>query len=324
MDLISIIKKPIVEEFENFNRYYLEQFNSSVSLLKETLDYVAHSTGKQMRPLLLILVAKSLGKMGNETFAAATSLELLHLASLLHDDVIDESDMRRGVKSLNSLYTNRIAILSGDYLFSTSLYNASLTKNVEIIEMLSKMGQTLSAGEIMQLEQQYKLNYSEERYFKVIEAKTASLFKCCASFGALSVGADEKSVEDYGRFGELLGCCFQIVDDIFDYYDNNIGKPTGSDMREGKITLPALYVLNNSTNESIVAIKNKLKAGTYLDEEDINLLIEASKAEGGIDYSRSKIEELRAEALACLPSGIPQDCREALEAYLEYVISREK
>ena len=217
MDLISIIKKPIVEEFENFNRYYLEQFNSSVSLLKETLDYVAHSTGKQMRPLLLILVAKSLGKMGNETYAAATSLELLHLASLLHDDVIDESDMRRGVKSLNSLYTNRIAILSGDYLFSTSLYNASLTKNVEIIEMLSKMGQTLSAGEIMQLEQQYKLNYSEERYFKVIEAKTASLFKCCASFAALSVGADEKSVEDYGRFGELLGCCFQIVDDIFDY-----------------------------------------------------------------------------------------------------------
>ena len=324
MDLISIIKKPIVEEFENFNRYYLEQFNSSVSLLKEALDYVAHSTGKQMRPLLLILVAKSLGKMGNETFAAATSLELLHLASLLHDDVIDESDMRRGVKSLNSLYTNRIAILSGDYLFSTSLYNASLTKNVEIIEMLSKMGQTLSAGEIMQLEQQYKLNYSEERYFKVIEAKTASLFKCCASFGALSVGADEKSVEDYGRFGELLGCCFQIVDDIFDYYDNNIGKPTGSDMREGKITLPALYVLNNSTNEGVVAIKNKLKAGTYLDEEDINLLIEASKAEGGIDYSRSKIEELRAEALACLPSGIPQDCREALEAYLEYVISREK
>ena len=320
MDLISIIKKPIVEEFENFNRYYLEQFNSSVSLLKEALDYVAHSTGKQMRPLLLILVAKSLGKMGNETFAAATSLELLHLASLLHDDVIDESDMRRGVKSLNSLYTNRIAILSGDYLFSTSLYNASLTKNVEIIEMLSKMGQTLSAGEIMQLEQQYKLNYSEERYFKVIEAKTASLFKCCASFGALSVGADEKSVEDYGRFGELLGCCFQIVDDIFDYYDNNIGKPTGSDMREGKITLPALYVLNNSTNEGVVAIKNKLKAGTYLDEEDINLLIEASKAEGGIDYSRSKIEELRAEALACLPSGIPQDCREALEAYLEYVI----
>lgn len=324
MDLISIIKKPIVEEFENFNRYYLEQFNSSVSLLKETLDYVAHSTGKQMRPLLLILVAKSLGKMGNETYAAATSLELLHLASLLHDDVIDESDMRRGVKSLNSLYTNRIAILSGDYLFSTSLYNASLTKNVEIIEMLSKMGQTLSAGEIMQLEQQYKLNYSEERYFKVIEAKTASLFKCCASFGALSVGADEKSVEDYGRFGELLGCCFQIVDDIFDYYDNNIGKPTGSDMREGKITLPALYVLNNSTNEAIVAIKNKLKAGTYLDEEDINLLIEAAKAEGGIDYSRNKIEELRAEALACLPSGIPQDCREALEAYLEYVISREK
>ena len=324
MDLISIIKKPIVEEFENFNRYYLEQFNSSVSLLKETLDYVAHSTGKQMRPLLLILVAKSLGKMGNETYAAATSLELLHLASLLHDDVIDESDMRRGVKSLNSLYTNRIAILSGDYLFSTSLYNASLTKNVEIIEMLSKMGQTLSAGEIMQLEQQYKLNYSEERYFKVIEAKTASLFKCCASFGALSVGADEKSVEDYGRFGELLGCCFQIVDDIFDYYDNNIGKPTGSDMREGKITLPALYVLNNSTNEAIVAIKNKLKAGTYLDEEDINLLIEAAKAEGGIDYSRNKIEELRAEALACLPSGIPQDCREALGAYLEYVISREK
>ena len=324
MDLISIIKKPIIEEFENFNRYYLDQFSSSVSLLKETLDYVAHSTGKQMRPLLLILVAKSLGKMGNETFAAATSLELLHLASLLHDDVIDESDMRRGVKSLNSLYTNRIAILSGDYLFSTSLYNASLTKNVEIIEMLSKMGQTLSEGEILQLEQQYKLNYSEERYFKVIESKTASLFKCCASFGALSVGADKKIVEDYGRFGELLGCCFQIVDDIFDYYDNNIGKPTGSDMREGKITLPALYVLNNSNNPGVVAIKDKLTAGTYLDEEDINLLIEAAKAEGGIDYSRHKIEELRADALACLPSGIPQDCREALEAYLEYVISREK
>lgn len=324
MNLLSIIKKPIVEEFDNFNRYYQEQFDSTISLLKESLDYVSHSSGKQMRPLLLMLVAKSLGRISNETYAAATSLELLHLASLLHDDVIDESDMRRGVKSLNSLYSNRVAILSGDYLFSTSLYNASLTKNIEIIEMLSKMGKALSGGEILQLEQQYKLNYSEERYYKVIESKTASLFKCCAAFGALSVGADRKAVDSFARFGELLGCCFQIVDDIFDYYDNNVGKPTGSDMREGKITLPALYVLNNSANCSVVAIKEKLSSGKYLDEEDINLLIEVAKTEGGVEYARRKIEELRSAALSCLPSEIPNDCKEALEAYMQYVVSRNK
>lgn len=324
MDLKTVIQAPIKQEFEVFKEYYNAQFNSEIPLLNSTLCSVSSSVGKMMRPMLLLLAAKSCGAVSSVTHAAAASLELLHTASLLHDDVVDESAMRRSLPSLNALYGNRIAILTGDYLFSLSLSNAAKTKNIEIIEQLSQLGCALSSGEIMQLQVQRNGVYDEENYLNIIKGKTASLFASCAFIGALSAGAGEAVAAAFRKFGELLGICFQIKDDIFDYYTSDIGKPTGSDMREGKITLPALYVLRTSSEPFVAAINRKLAEGKELCEMEIESLIELSKKEGGVQYALDKIEQLRVEALACLPQAIPDDCRDALVAYLDYVISRVK
>lgn len=325
MDIKSIIREPIAREFEEFKQYYLKQFCSSQSLLDSALKHVASTSGKMMRPMLILLAAKSCGNINDSAFAAGAALELLHTASLLHDDVVDESNMRRGVPSLNAVYSNRIAILTGDYLLSTSLYNVAQTKNHEIIEALSQLGRTLSAGEMLQLELQRNGGFCEENYLDVIHNKTASLFASCGRFGALSAGAEVDVVQRFERFGELLGICFQIKDDIFDYYSQDVGKPTGSDIREGKVTLPALYVIANCDDEKVKDIARKLNGGTSLTDEEIALLIEKAKSCGGIDYSLRRIGELRAEALAILDAlDIPEDCRKALAAYLEYAITREK
>lgn len=324
MDVKETIQLPIKSEFAAFKQYYSQQFGSKVPLLDSTLKYIGGSAGKMMRPMLVLLAAKSAGGVNDTTYAAAAALEMLHTASLLHDDVVDESDMRRGQKSLNAVYSNRIAILTGDYLFSSSLLNAARTRNPEIIEELSLMGRTLSGGEMLQIELQRNGGFNEENYIEVIRCKTASLFACCARFGALSAGAAREDVDRFARFGELLGICFQIKDDIFDYYDSNIGKPTGSDMREGKITLPALYVLANSSGEMVDNINEKLAGGVQLDEAEIAYLIELSKKDGGIEYAERKIEEYRAEALAQLPIGLQQDCLDALTAYMQYVVERSK
>lgn len=315
---------PISAELNAFRQYYSAQFKSRVGLLNDALVHVSDSTGKMMRPMLVLLTAKSLGDVCDATFSAASALELLHTASLLHDDVVDESNMRRGRSSLNAVYSNRIAILTGDYLFSSSLFNTAKTKNNEIIEHLSALGLTLSEGEMLQLELQNNGGYSEERYFNVIRCKTAALFAACARFGALSVGADKDTVDLFTRFGELLGMCFQLKDDIFDYYDTDIGKPTGSDMREGKITLPALYALEHVASPAIEQIKLKLETAKPLGEEEINMLIECSKSCGGIEYAQKKIDEYRTEAISLLPLAIPKECQTALEAYVDYVVARNK
>lgn len=324
MDILSAIQHPIKQEFTAFKEYFNAQFSSDIPLLNSAMDSVSGSAGKMMRPILLLLVAKSCGAVSAVTHAAATSLELLHTASLLHDDVVDESPMRRNRPSLNALFNNRVAILTGDYLFSLALKNAAKTKNIEIIEQLSQLGCALSSGEMMQLQAQKTGEFSEANYLNIIKGKTASLFASCAYIGALSAGVSEQQAMAFCNFGELLGICFQIKDDIFDYYEGDIGKPTGSDMREGKITLPALYVLRTSTTPIVATIKEKLATEKDLDEKEIELLIELSKSEGGVQYALDKIEQLRAEALSLLPSDIPQDCHDALVAYLNYVISRDK
>lgn len=323
-DIKRAIVKPIEAELEAFKCYYSGLFHSDIPLLDSTLKHVGDSMGKLMRPMLLLLSAKSVGEINDSTFAAAASLELLHTASLLHDDVVDESNMRRGRQSLNALYSNRIAILTGDFLFSSSLYNASLTMNPAIVQGLSVLGRTLSSGEMHQLELQRSGAYSEDNYISVISKKTASLFACCSRFGSLSVDADKDITEKLERFGEILGICFQIRDDIFDYFSSDIGKPTGNDIREGKITLPLLYVLNNTSDPTLVAVNGKLKKSLSLEEGEIALLIEAAKTYGGIDYAWRVIEQYKSEALYLIKGiGIPDECRKGLEAYLEYVISRQ-
>ena len=324
MDYLSIINRPIEQEINDFNGFFKSQLKSDVVLMNDTLSFVSESIGKMMRPTLLLLVAKSIGNVNEKTFAAATSVEMLHTASLLHDDVIDESDKRRGRQSLNTRFNNNVAVLTGDYMFSMALNCTARTGDIRVVDAISVMGRDLPNGEVMQVELQQNGSYSEENYLKVIYNKTASLFVCCCACAVYTAGGSDELVEKFSNYGKYIGLCFQMKDDIFDYYSNDIGKPTGSDMREGKITLPALYVLRTSSNPSLTPIREKLSKGIYLDEKEIESLIEISKEEGGVEYTNQMINRYREMAIESIPEDITDEYRNALIAYIDYVISREK
>ena len=247
MDSLSLIKRPIEREFTQF----VEMFNAAMThddgLLGNALTHIRQRGGKRMRPLLTLLIAKNYGEVSDVTLNAALGLELLHTASLVHDDVGDESAERRGQASVNASFNNKVAVLVGDYILSTALLHVSKTGDQRIVENLSQLGRTLAAGEILQLSNIQNPDFSEQVYYDVIHKKTASLFESCATLGCISVGANDNEVEQARRFGEMLGMMFQIRDDIFDYYDSReIGKPTGNDMTEGKLTLPVLYALRTA------------------------------------------------------------------------------
>ena len=324
MDYLSIINRPIEQEINDFNGFFKSQLKSDVVLMNDTLSFVSESIGKMMRPTLLLLVAKSIGNVNEKTFAAATSVEMLHTASLLHDDVIDESDKRRGRQSLNTRFNNNVAVLTGDYMFSMALNCTAKTGDIRVVDAISVMGRDLPNGEVMQVELQQNGSYSEENYLKVIYYKTASLFVCCCACAVYTAGGSDELVEKFSNYGKYIGLCFQMKDDIFDYYSNDIGKPTGSDMREGKITLPALYVLRTSSNPLLTPIREKLSKGIYLDEKEIESLIEISKEEGGVEYTNQMINRYREMAIESIPEDITDEYRNALIAYIDYVISREK
>ena len=239
--------------------------------------------------------------------------------------MVDESDERRGQASVNAAYNNKVAVLVGDYILSTSLLNVSYTSNQKIIRYLSNLGRSLAAGEILQLQNINSLEISEESYYKVIDQKTASLFSACASIGALSVGASDEDVERAKNFGRNLGMVFQIRDDIFDYYDSaEVGKPTGADMADGKLTLPVIYALNNSPYESMMPLARKVKART-INADEIAVLVEFTKKYGGIEYAEKKMNEYHHEALKYIESCVKEEAiKVALTAYIDYVIQRKK
>ena len=322
--MLDTIKTPIESEMAQYESYFKSQFTSDIKLLDSALRYVSGGVGKMMRPMLVMLVAKAVGKVNDRTFAAASAMEMLHTASLLHDDVIDESDKRRGRNSLNVMFNNNVAVLSGDYLFSLALSNAAKTNDNRIITELSVLGKALSGGEVLQVELQRSGDFTEENYLKVIARKTASLFICCAASAVYTAGADEEVAERFKKFGEYVGICFQIKDDIFDYFSGDIGKPTGSDMREGKVTIPAIYVMRESNNPLLEPIRAKLRAGEILNDEEIDTLISISVSEGGIDYANDMIDHYRELALDALPADIPQDLRDAFVAYIDYTVKRNK
>lgn len=325
MDYISAIRKPIASELNDF----IELFNQSLShtdgLLQQALDHIRQRAGKRMRPMLILLMAKSKGKITDVTLHAAVGLELLHTASLVHDDVVDESAERRGQASVNKLYDNKVAVLVGDYILSTALLHISYTHNEVIVRYLAELGRTLSNGEILQLSNINSKDFSEDAYFQVIKQKTAALFEACAAIGVLSAGADEEDIDNAKTFGRNLGIIFQIRDDIFDYYDQSaIGKPTGNDMAEGKLTLPAIYVLNTTQNAEMLQIAHKVKDGTVTKDE-IARLVEFTKANGGIDYAEKRMWELHAESMALLETEVEDgEVKDSLKAYLDFVIEREK
>ena len=276
-----------------------------------------------MRPILALLMAKNFGEVSMVTQYAAIGLELLHTASLVHDDVVDESSERRGQASLNASYNNKVAVLVGDYILSTALLNVSYTRDNRIVENLAQLGQTLAAGEILQLSNIQNMDFSEEVYYQVIKKKTASLFESCAVLGALSTNASDEETENARIFGEQLGMMFQIRDDIFDYYNSpEIGKPTGNDMAEGKLTLPVLYALNLTPYESMITLARKVKLGT-INTDEIAVLVEFAKQQGGIDYAEQRMRDFYAKAMCFIEKSVKKaEIGDSLVAYLDYVMKR--
>ena len=325
MERLSLIKRPIEGEFDDFVRLFNDSLSHTDGLLSQVLEHIKHRGGKRMRPLLILLIAKNYGGVNNVTLHSAVGLELLHTASLVHDDVVDESKERRGQASVNAEYNNKVAVLVGDYVLSTALLNVSFTNNSEILRTIALLGRTLSNGEILQLTNIQNTEFSEDIYYDVIKMKTAALFEACCEVGTLSVNATEKEIEKAKEFGRNLGIIFQIRDDIFDYYDSKeIGKPTGNDMAEGKLTLPVLYALNSTRDAEMKAIAMKVKSGDVTNEE-IRRLVDFTKANGGIEYAERKMLELRQKCLEFIDSeSVSDEIRTSLTSYIDYVIQREK
>lgn len=324
MDYLSLIKSPIAAELENFRTLFDRSLSTSNPLLGSVVSHIRQKNGKMMRPMLVLLAAKLHGMVNSATLHAAVSLELLHNASLVHDDVVDESSERRGQLSVNAIFNNKVAVLSGDYLLATALVQVALTRNHDIVEIVSALGQDLADGELLQLSNVSNLAFSEEVYFEVIRKKTAVLFAACTKAGALSAGAGADEIERARRFGECLGLCFQIKDDIFDYYESKeIGKPTGNDMHEGKLTLPVLRALNTTGDAEAARMAVRVKQG-QASAEEIAELVRFTKEHGGIDSAVQTMYSLRDEALGLLANLPDTDVKRALEAYLNYVVEREK
>lgn len=325
MDYLSVIRRPVEGELEQFTELFSRALQHEDGLLGQALEHIRRRVGKRMRPLLILLMARCFGRVSDVTLYAAVGLELLHTASLVHDDVVDESEERRGQASVNAVYDNKVAVLVGDYLLSTALLNVAYTKNNTIVQYLAELGRTLSDGELMQLSNIRSREINETDYFNVIKRKTAALFEACAAIGSLSAGATHEEVEKAKQFGQNLGLIFQIRDDIFDYYDSQeIGKPTGNDMAEGKLTLPAIYAVNNSAHESIRNLAYKVKDGT-INHDEIAILVDYTKAHGGIEYAEKRMAEIHNDCAKYIQDNVKDnDISTSLRAYLDFVVERTK
>ena len=323
MDYLSTIRTPIHTELQDFIALFDESLTHKDGLLGQALEHVRAKGGKRMRPILILLMTKSFGKVTSVAQYAAVGLELLHTASLVHDDVVDESGERRGQASVNASYNNKVAVLVGDYILSTALLNIARTNDCDIVCDLAELGRTLSNGEILQLTNIANTNFSEEVYFEVIRQKTAALFEACAVIGAKAGGADRKAVEAARAFGRNVGIIFQIRDDIFDYYQSaDLGKPTGNDMAEGKLTLPVLYALNTTGDSQMAALARKVKARN-VSAEEIAQLVEFTKNNGGIAYAEQKMAECKALTDGFINQYIAQpQLQDALKAYVSFIIDR--
>ncbi len=322
MEYLSTIRKPIEGEMNNFVELFKQSLSQGDGMLEQVLSHIRQRGGKRMRPMLILLTAKNYGDVSNVTQNAALGLELLHTASLVHDDVVDESDQRRGQPSVNASYNNKVAVLVGDYILSTALLRVALSDNHEIVQELAELGRTLAAGEILQLSNISNQDISEDVYYQVIDKKTAVLFEACCKLGAISVGASRDVIEKAAKFGHNIGMIFQIRDDIFDYYDSKeIGKPTGNDMLEGKLTLPVIYTLTHYESAAMQKLAKKVKNGT-INADEIAVLIEFAKQYGGIKYAEKKMAEFAKECESFIDECVKPELQDSFKAYLEYVIQR--
>ena len=322
MENQMVITASIQRELNDFIEMFNQALTHSDGLLGQALSHIRNRGGKRMRPILVLLMAKNFGGVNESTLHSAVGLELLHTASLVHDDVVDEAHERRGQQSVNACFDNKVAVLVGDYVLSSALHHVSMTHQEAIFCQIAELGKALANGEILQLTNTDENGLSEEKYFQVIENKTGALFESCCIVGAFSAGQTMNDIQEVRRFGKIIGTIFQIRDDIFDYYDSKeIGKPTGNDMAEGKLTLPVLYALKHKDDAAMQSLAKKVKNGTVTSDE-IATLVSFTKAYGGIEYAVQKMDELAAEGLEFIRKSVKPELQDAFTAYLEYVIQR--
>ena len=324
MSFIEVIKSPIILEMQMFEKTFGEALRTDNPLLLSVNDYVLQKSGKQLRPMLVLLTAKLCGKVNESTIFGALSLELLHTASLIHDDVVDDTLERRGKPSVNARWSNKIAILSGDYILSKSLGCSARTDNLSILKAMANIGMQLSDGELLQLVNTKISESSEANYLTIIRKKTALLFATCTEVGGLSVEAEEDALEHLRNFGEYLGICFQIKDDIFDYFEEiQIGKPTGNDIRDGKVTLPLIYAFQNATDEEKKDQIQSLLVTKDFTAENIQKITKFAHDNGGVSYAISQMESYKNKAIEELNGFADSAVKKALILCAEYAVNRE-
>lgn len=324
MAAVDKIKKPIENEIKEFESWFRNSMKSSVPLLDKITHYIVKRKGKQMRPMFVFLSAKLVGTINDSTYKAASLIELLHTASLVHDDVVDDAYERRGFFSLNALWKNKIAVLVGDFLLSKGLLLAVENNEFDLLKIVSDAVKDMSEGELLQIEKTRKLNIDESIYFDIIRQKTASLIAACCAAGAKSTKATDEVVAKMKLFGEKVGIAFQIKDDLFDYGDgSNIGKPTGIDIKEKKTTLPLIYAINNASSSVARNIINTVKNNNN-NPKKVKEVIDFVLQSGGVEYAQKRMIEYKNEALALLHEFPQNDARDSLEELVEYTIMRTK
>jgi octaprenyl-diphosphate synthase len=318
---MELAKKIIGKELERFEMHFKEAVKSRVSLLDRIMQYIVKRKGKQMRPMFVLLSAKLNGEINDASYRAASLVELLHTATLVHDDVVDDALERRGFFSINALWKNKIAVLVGDYLLSKGLLLSLENKDFEILTILSDAVKKMSEGELLQMEKTRNLNFDESVYYDIIHGKTASLLASSCAAGASSVTKDPEQIQKMKDFGEYVGMAFQIKDDLFDYGDEIIGKPTGNDIKEKKLTLPLIHILQKCSpalkKEIVYIVKNNNN-----DKQKVKFVIDHVKQLGGIEYAHAKMIEYRDKALVVLNSFPPSMTRDALEELVRYTTDR--
>ena len=324
MDALQQIRKPIEAEMDKYKQVFDSYLVHANPLLNRVLDNIGNRRGKMMRPMLTLLIAKLVGEgqaNDNAIYTAAT-FEFFHTASLVHDDIVDESEERRGQESVNNAYGNQIAVLVGDFILANALLCAAKTENIELINVVSYAAQDLADGELLQLNNVENEEITEEVYFRIIRNKTAALFAACAEAGVMSVSSDKNTRALLKEFGENVGICFQIRDDIFDYHHSpSIGKPTGNDMKEGKLTLPVIHALLSTGNEEMLSLARKVKT-RKVSQEEIDALVDFTKQNGGIEYAVQMMNDYAQKAKDLLASFPSSDVKQALFTYVDYVVGR--
>ncbi len=320
--IVTEIKRPISNEMKLFEKKFYESMRSNVPLLDKVTRFIVTTKGKQMRPMFVFLCAKLVGEVSDKTFRGASMIELIHTATLVHDDVVDESFKRRNFFSINALWKNKIAVLVGDYLLSKAVLLSTDHKEYDMLAVISRTIREMSEGELLQLEKARKLDITEEVYYEIIRQKTATLIAACCEIGVLSASAEEEKASLMMQFGTYTGMAFQIKDDLFDYLTSNIiGKPVGIDIQEKKMTLPLIYSLRNASEQDRKYYLNTIRRYNT-DKKRVKELIEFVKSSGGLDYAVSVMEDFQQKARDIL-AGFPEsEARTSLQLMLDYVIER--